>query len=77
MPTKTYAFTGGTSAMLVVHAGDRISDRSFHSRLNPCECRHRGSLAEPAVDFVERPHQPVALADVVNEQRPPAHVSGR
>ena len=23
--------------MLVVHAGDRISDRIFHSRLNPCD----------------------------------------
>jgi hypothetical protein len=43
---SAYAFTVGTSAMLVVQAGDRICDRSFHSRLNPCDARECPMLVE-------------------------------
>jgi hypothetical protein len=35
----SYAFTVGTSAMLVVQEGGRTSDRNFHSRLNRCSRR--------------------------------------
>jgi hypothetical protein len=78
---------GRTSAMLVVHAGDRIPDGSFHSRLNPCDavtastCRYplrvrRRSARGPGLSQLRRPQAPAAGSRHIQRPGPCDHDPG-
>lgn len=70
----------GISPMRVVQAGDRLSARICHSRLNPCDAGTAENLPNLEIYLVHRHHQRVTAVDValdLHQERPGLVESGQ